>query len=156
MNVNDGGTDRGNLYSEGLADLERIAKWLRAESIDTTAGSTVNTETARALGFRCEAVADTDVARDAELIQALANRHGYALPHILTVESRIDSGALLALIERVHVTRAGAVIVPGMPHLGGAVPAVLTQVCSVIMPGHVVLGRSLYPTAAQPSGVHDR
>ncbi|WP_040787196.1 hypothetical protein [Nocardia pneumoniae] len=100
-----------------------------------------------ALAFRCNA----DAARDAEVIRALAIRHGYALPHLFTVESHLDSGALLRLIERVHVARAGAVIVPGMPHLGGAVPAVLTQVCSVIMPGHVVLGRSLYP-APRPSG----
>ncbi|WP_454197753.1 hypothetical protein [Nocardia sp. Marseille-Q1738] len=113
----------------------------------------MDTETARAIGFRCDAVAGADTARDEEVIRALANRHGYLLPHILTIESQFDSGALLGLIERVHVTRAGAVIVPGMAHLGGAAPAALTQTCSVIMPGHVILGRSLYPTAPQPSGV---
>ncbi|WP_454197747.1 hypothetical protein [Nocardia sp. Marseille-Q1738] len=151
--MSDGGTDSGSLYSAGIADLERIAKFLRVESVDTIAGSAVDGETARAIGFRCDAVAGADTARDEEVIRALANRHGYLLPHILTIESHIDSGALLGLIERVHVTRAGAVIIPGMTHLGGAVLAVLTQVCSVIMPGHVMLGRSLYPTAPRPSGV---
>ncbi|WP_330231626.1 hypothetical protein OHA40_03480 [Nocardia sp. NBC_00508] len=152
MNASGGGTDSGRWYSAGIADLARMAKWLRDESTDTRASSAVDAETARAIGFRCDAVAGADATRDMGVIQALAHRHGYELPHMLTVASHIDSGALLRLVEHVHVARAGAVIVPSSAHLGGAVPAVLTQVCSVIMPGHVMLGRCLYPSA-QPSGV---
>lgn len=125
-------SSRQGFYSAGIAELRRIAAYLKDESIPLPG-----------------ALAHTTVAMP-------ARRHRYTL--VATYVIAPDTAPLVTaanVLEMVHVARAGAVIVPGMAHLGGSVPAEFTRVCSVIMPGHVMLGRSLYPTPTVPGGAED-
>lgn len=144
-------SSRQGLYRAGVPELERIAAYLKDESTPLR-GSLTDTHGALAIGMRCAAVAGADAVHDRATIEALARRHGYTLAAIYVVAPQTVSPVAAArVLEMVHVARASAVIVPGMAHLGGSVPADFTRVCSVIMPGHVMLGRALYPTPA-PSG----
>ncbi|MET9287472.1 hypothetical protein [Nocardia beijingensis] len=139
-------SSRQGLYSAGTAELRRIAAYLKDESIPLR-GALAHTEGALAIGLRCVAVAGADANGDQATIAMLARRHGYTLAATYVVAP--DAAPLVAaasVLEMVHVAHAGAVIVPGMAHLGGSVPAEFTRVCSVIMPGHAMLGRALYAT----------
>ncbi len=139
------------LYSAGMAELEGMAAFLKDESTPLR-GALTDAQGPLAIGLRCVAVAGTDAVGDQATIEKLARRHGYKLASTYVVAPHTVPLLLTAsALEMVHVTRAGAVIVPGMAHLGGSVPAEFTRVCSVIMPGHVMLGRALYPTPP-PSG----
>lgn len=143
----DASSERG-LHAAGVAELERIAAYLRDESTPLR-GLPTETPGASAIGLRC--VSGAEAASDQTAIEALARRHDYRLAHTyVTAPQTVSSVVVAAVLEMVHVARAGAVIVPGMAHLGGSVPAEFARVCAVIMPGHVMLGRALYPTSAPP------
>ncbi|MEU1995918.1 hypothetical protein ABZ511_15820 [Nocardia gamkensis] len=136
------------LYSAGVAELERMAAYLKDESTPLRGWPTHGVS---AIGLRCLSVAGADAASDQAIIEALARRHGYTLLHTYVVAPQIVSLVIVAaVLEMVHVARAGAVIVPGMAHLGGSVPTEIARVCSVVMPGHVMLGRAMYATSAPP------
>jgi hypothetical protein len=145
----DASSEQG-LYSAGAAELERMAAYLRDESMPLVGLPTVAAGGA-AIGLRCLSVAGAEAASDQATIEALARRHGYTLARTyVAAPQSVSMVVVAAVLEMVHVARAGAVIVPGIAHLGGSVPAEFTRVCSVVMPGHVMLGRALYPTSAPP------
>ncbi|MFF7938743.1 hypothetical protein ACFZC5_03460 [Nocardia gamkensis] len=145
----DASSEQG-LYSAGVAELERMAAYLRDESTPSR-GLPTETPGGSAIGLRFVSVAGADAARDQATIEALARRHGYTLARTyVAAPQSVSMVVVAAVLEMVHVVRAGAVIVPGMSHLGGSVTAEFARVCSVVMPGHVMLGRALYPTCAPP------
>jgi hypothetical protein len=145
----DASSEQG-LYSAGVAELERMAAYLRDE-FTPSRGLPTETPGGSAIGLRCVSVAGADAARDQATIEALARRHGYTLARTyVAAPQSVSTVVVAAVLEMVHVARAGAVIVPGMSHLGGSVPAEFARVCSVVMPGHVMLGRAMYPTSAPP------
>jgi hypothetical protein len=145
----DASSEQG-LYSAGVAELERMAAYLRDEATLLRGMPTVVSGVS-AIGLRCLSVAGAEAASDQATIEALARRHGYTLARTyVAAPQSVSMVVVAAVLEMVHVARAGAVIVPGMSHLGGSVPAEFARVCSVVMPGHVMLGRAMYPTSAPP------
>lgn len=133
------------LYSAGMSDLERMAAFLKDESTPLR-GALTDARDPLAIGLRCSAVADADAVGNQATIETLARQHGYTLASTyVSAPQTVPLVVIASVLEMVHVARAGAVIVPGMAHLGGSVPVEFTRVCSVIMPGHVMLGRTLYP-----------
>ncbi|MFI9411671.1 hypothetical protein [Nocardia gamkensis] len=138
------------LHSAGVAELERMAAYLRDESMPLRGLPTVAPGLS-AIGLRRLSVTVAEAASDQATIEALARRHGYTLARTyVAAPQSVSMVVVAAVLEMVHVARAGAVIVPGLAHLGGSVPAEFARVCSVVMPGHVMLGRALYPTSTPP------
>jgi hypothetical protein len=140
----------GGLYSDRVGDLQRVLDGLTEATPQTAPEPAGAQPIARAVGFLLDDIDGADPAHDASTIRELADRYGYELTNIYTPAPHVKVPELW-LLERVHVQRAAAVIVPGLAHLGGSVPASLPEVCSVVMPGHVMLGRNLYPGI--PAGV---